>query len=125
MIKRLTASDAPLTVTIYAYMIMGGISVIPALFTWHTPNLLELGAVVAMGVCSALGQTSVAYALRAGDATAVTPFEYSRLLWAVLFGFILFAEIPAASTWAGGAIIVASSLYIAFREAKLAKSAKD
>ena len=69
-----------------------------------------------------MGQTCFAYALRAGDASAVTPFEYSRLLWAVLFGYLLFAEIPAASTWAGGAIIIGSSLYIAWREAKLGKS---
>ena len=121
MIKRLTDTEAPLTITIYAYFIMGGVSLVPALFTWHTPTVIELLAVAAMGTCSALGQTCFALALRAGDATAVTPFEYSRLLWAVLFGYLLFAEIPAASTWMGGAIIIASSFYIALREAKLGK----
>lgn len=125
MIKRLTSTDSPLTITIYAYFIMGGVALVPALLSWKNPSLAELGALVAMGACSALGQTSVAQALKAGDASAVTPFEYSRLLWAVLFGYFLFGEVPAASTWLGGVIIVASGVYIALREARLGKAGKS
>ena len=97
----------------------------PALFDWRTPSLEELLAILAMAAFSALGQTCVVYALRAGDVTAVTPFEYSRLLRAVAFSYLLFAEVPAASIWTGGAIIVASMLYIGLREARLARQRRE
>ena len=118
-IKRLTSTEGPMTITSYSYLMMGGVALVPALFVWHAPSPEELIAVVAMAAFSTMGQTCVVYALRAGEVTAVTPFEYSRLLWAVAFGYLLFAEVPAASTWMGGAIIVASTLYIALREARL------
>jgi drug/metabolite transporter (DMT)-like permease len=120
-IKKLTRTEAPLTITSYAYLMMGAVAIPPAFFVWHAPSPEELGAVVAMAAFSTMGQTCVVYALRAGEVTAVTPFEYSRLLWAVAFGYLLFAEVPAASTWLGGAIIVASTLYIALREGRLAR----
>lgn len=120
-IKRLTSTEAPLTITTYAYLIMGAAAVVPAMFAWRAPSTVELLAVVAMAACSTMGQTCVVYALRAGDVTAITPFEYSRLLWALAFGYLLFAEVPAASTWGGGAIIIASTLYIGLREARLSR----
>jgi drug/metabolite transporter (DMT)-like permease len=123
-IKRLTATEAPLTITSYAYVIMGAIAVVPALFSWRTPSTEELLMVVAMAAFSAAGQTCVAYSLRAGDVTAVTPFEYSRMLWAVALGYFLFAEVPAVSTWWGGGIIIASTLYIGLREARLSRERK-
>ena len=82
-------------------------------------------AAAAMAAFSAMGQTCVVYALRVGEVTAITPFEYSRLLWAVAFGYLLFAEVPAASTWYGGAIIIASTLYIGLREARLSRQRKS
>ncbi|MFT5450422.1 MAG: drug/metabolite transporter (DMT)-like permease [Gammaproteobacteria bacterium] len=123
-IKRLTSTEAPLTITTYAYLIMGSIALIPALFDWRLPSTADFIMVVAMAAFSAMGQTCVVYALRAGDVTAVTPFEYSRLLWAVALGYFLFAEVPAMSTWIGGAIIIASTLYIGFREARLNRERK-
>ncbi|MFT5176032.1 MAG: drug/metabolite transporter (DMT)-like permease [Gammaproteobacteria bacterium] len=120
-IKRLTATETPLTITSYAYVIMGVIAFVPALFDWRAPSTEQLLMVVAMAAFSAAGQTCVAYALRAGDVTAVTPFEYSRMLWALALGYFLFAEVPSGSTWWGGAIIIASTLYIGLREARLSR----
>ena len=47
------------------------------------------------------------------------PFEYSRLLYAAGFGFVLFAEVPGLSTWIGGAVIIASTFYLALLEGRL------
>ncbi len=59
--------------------------------------------------------------LRVGEATAVAPFEYSRLLFAAVVGMLFFAESPSFETLLGAALIVGSSLYIAVREARLGK----
>ena len=55
--------------------------------------------------------------LAVGEASIVGPMEYTRLIYAALLGYFLFAEIPVIWTWIGAAIIVASALYIARREA--------
>lgn len=117
-LKQLTDTDTPLSITVRAYLWMGGLAAVHAVFVWRTPTLEELILVLVMGASSALGQTCMAMALRAGEATAVIPFEYARLLYAGIAGYVLFAEIPATSTWLGAAIIAASTAYIALREAR-------
>lgn len=121
-VKRLTSTEAPLTIVFWTYVIMGSMAAIPAIYFWRTPEPWELGIILAMSLASAAGQTAMVHGLRAGEATAVTPFEYSRLLYAALLGYFIFAEIPSGSTWIGAVIIVASTLYIALREARLAKA---
>ena len=121
MIKRLTATEPPLRILVWSYIVMSMMAIGPALYVWKTPTLVELGYVGAMGVFSAWGQTCMVNALRAGEVTAVAPFEYSRLIFAALIGYFVFVEIPSDSTWIGTALIVGSTLYIALREAKMGK----
>ena len=98
---------------------MGAIAIPPAISSWQAPTFEEFIYVAAMGMFSAWGQSCMVSGLRAGEATAVAPFEYSRLVFASLAGFVLFLEIPTRWTWWGASIIVASTLYIALREAKI------
>ena len=60
-------------------------------------------------------------AIRAGEASAIAPVQYLRLVYAVALGWWVFAEWPDAWTFVGAAIIVASTLYITRREAQLAR----
>ena len=60
-------------------------------------------------------------AFRHADTSAIMPFDYTRLLWASLLGFILFAEVPGIMTLVGGVVIAASATYIAFREAQVSR----
>jgi drug/metabolite transporter (DMT)-like permease len=86
-------------------------------WTWPSPQGWAMLA--AVGTVGALSQYWWILAFRAGEASAVAPFDYSRLLFSALFGFAFFAEVPDAWTLAGAALIVASTIYIARREAQL------
>lgn len=116
-IKNLTRTEAPITILVWAYALMGLFALGPALYTWEMPNLHELSLVLMIGVFTALGQTCTVMGLRAGDATAVTPFDYSRLLYATGIGFFVFSEVPTLATLLGGAVIIGSTLYIAVQGA--------
>ena len=59
-------------------------------------------------------------AFRTGEASAVAPFDYSRLLFTGIIGLIFFSEVPDVWTVAGAVLIVASTIYIARREAQVA-----
>jgi len=71
---------------------------------------------VALGGFGGLGQLLMTASLRYAPVSAVVPFDYVQLLWAVLLGWLLFTDHPAATTWAGAAVIVASGLYTVYRE---------
>ncbi|MBV9932207.1 MAG: DMT family transporter [Alphaproteobacteria bacterium] len=71
---------------------------------------------LALGGFGGLGQLLMTASLRYAPVSAVVPFDYVQLLWAVLLGWLLFAQHPAGTTWAGAAIIVASGLYTVWRE---------
>jgi drug/metabolite transporter (DMT)-like permease len=119
MIKRLTTTEPPLRILVWSYLIIGFIVAVPAAVIWKTPGIDELMAVALMGLFSAWGQTCMVNSLRVGEATAVAPFEYSRLLFAALVGMLFFAEWPTLETMLGATLIVGSTLYIAVREARL------
>ncbi len=121
MIKRLTSTEPPLRILVWSYVIIGLIAAVPAAVVWKTPTLYELAIIALMGLFSAWGQSCMVNSLRVGEATAVAPFEYSRLLFAALVGMLFFAERPTLETLLGAALIVASTLYIAIREARLRK----
>jgi drug/metabolite transporter (DMT)-like permease len=54
-----------------------------------------------------------------GDAAAMAPVDYTRLVFAIILGYLLFRDVPNAVTMSGAAIVVAATLYIAFREMKV------
>ena len=118
LVKRMTFTEAPLTIVMWTYVLMGLFSLVPAMLTWTAPTFEELVLIAILGAGSALGQTAVVHGLRAGEVTVVAPFDYTRLLFAAWFGYLFFAEIPGVSTWLGSVVIVASSLYITFRESR-------
>ena len=71
---------------------------------------------ILLGVSGAAGHFALLKALEVAAASVVAPFNYTGLLWATLFGYLLFGHIPDIWTGVGAAIIVASGLYIFHRE---------
>ena len=59
---------------------------------------------------------SIVRSLGLADASRVAPLNYVRLVWAIGIGLVVFGDVPEATTIAGGAIIVASGLYVVYRE---------
>lgn len=82
---------------------------------WRVPaadTSLNLALATAFGV---VGYGSLTRAMRTGEVAAVTPFRYSRLIFGIAFGILVFGERPDAATYAGSVIVVASGLYILIR----------
>jgi drug/metabolite transporter (DMT)-like permease len=120
-VKFLSRSEPAVAIVSYMVIYLTPISLVPALFVWQWPSLETLLYLVLLGFCGVLSHFGVTRALAAADASAIAPFEFLRLPYAAFLGFIFFAEKPDAWTWIGAAIIVGSSLYVAHREAKLAR----
>ena len=84
----------------------------------------DLALMLSIGIVSLGGFILVPRAYQIAPASAVTPFEYTYLLWAMLLGFAFFDETPSSTTLLGAALVVAAGVYIARREAVLAMRAR-
>jgi drug/metabolite transporter (DMT)-like permease len=72
---------------------------------WKVPNIYDLGLMGLCGIIAAFGATLLAQAYRLGQANIVTPFEYTGMIWGVVFGFLFFNEVPQWTTFVGMGLI--------------------
>lgn len=85
---------------------------------WAMPTAFDLMLMMACGVIAAIGLTLLTQAYRVAESSVVTPFEYTGLLWSVIYGWIFWRDWPVLTDWIGIAIITGAGLYILWREAR-------
>lgn len=121
IIKSIAGRDATPTIVAYMLTFMTPIALVPALFVWSWPTWEQLPILVGLGLLGTLGHLTMTQALRLADTSVVMPVDFSKLLWASLFGYFLFGEVPDIFTWIGGTMIFAGATYLALRERREAK----
>ncbi len=93
-----------------------------ALLEWRWPTPLDFALLSAMGALGLGSQVCYVRGMSLGEAGAMAPIDYTRLVFAALVGFALFGEIPDLTAMAGAAIVIAATLAITLREARLNKA---
>jgi drug/metabolite transporter (DMT)-like permease len=93
----------------------GAVILVP-LGGWTPPSAHAVGLLALAAVLVLTGYQCVIMALRSGDISAIAPFRYTALLWALLLGYLVFGDVPDTMMATGAAIIVASGLYAFYRE---------
>ena len=83
---------------------------------WTQPSGRSVGLLALSAVLVLIGYQCVIMALRSGDISAIAPFRYTALLWALLLGYLVFGDVPDTMMVLGASIIVASGLYAFYRE---------
>jgi drug/metabolite transporter (DMT)-like permease len=121
LVRRLSDSESPLMILTQFAIWSTLLLAVPAIWVWRWPS--AWGWVLAVGVSASatIGQYFWVQAFKAGEMSAVAPFEYLRLPFAVFMGWLIFGQMPEIWTYVGAAIVIASALYIAQREAQLAR----
>ncbi len=112
MAKSLSRTDDTATIVAYVTLLMTPISLVPALFYWQWPGPVELAWLAAAAVVAVGGNICMVQAYKLSDVTAVEPIMFTRLVWAALIGYFVFAEIPDFWMWGGAVLIVASTTYL-------------
>ncbi len=87
-------------------------------FQWVTPTPADAALLAALGLIGGFGAFFVVESFRHAPVAVIAPFDYSGLVWAALFGFVLWGDVPGPAVLTGAAVIVASNLYIIRREAR-------
>ena len=94
-------------------------------FGWLTPGLFDLSLFALAGLISVSALLCVNRSLKLAPASVVVPYQYSMIIWAVLFGYVVFGDTPSMATLLGATIIIAAGLYIFVREQKLGRVAPE
>ena len=121
LVKRLSDTDAPVTIVLYMNLMLTPLSLIPAMFVWRWPGWEVWLAVIAIGAIATGAQIMVTRAYKATEASIVLPFDYTRLPFVAVMAYFAFGQTTDLWTWVGAGVIAASSIYIARRESQLAK----
>jgi drug/metabolite transporter (DMT)-like permease len=116
--KVLSANHGANTLVAWVAIWSAVLTVVPALFVWRWPDLAGWGWLLALGLVTTGAHQCLVRALTVADASAVMPYDYTRLLFTALIGWYAFGEVPAAAMWIGAAIIVAATIFNARAETR-------
>lgn len=118
-VRDLARTESPMTIVFWFSLISMlplGLA-LPFVMTTHSAG--EWALLIGLGLLGAVVQLSLTGALRLAPVAVVTPMDYSSLLWSIACGWFFFGTLPAETTWVGAPLIVASGLFIAWREHRL------
>jgi S-adenosylmethionine uptake transporter len=107
-------TGSTLLISLMAALLIVSGPALPAVYV--SSSLSDLAMLAGLGLLMGLGHLGLIQALRLAPSNVVAPFHYSQIVWAVIFGLLLFGDRPSAWVIAGSTIIIVSGLYILWRE---------
>lgn len=117
-VRQLAQSEP--TYTIVLYFLIAGTAVTALTFpTWVVPSWTDFWLMVAIGIFGGIGQLFLTQAFRHAEASTIAPFEYTSMIWVVAAGYFVFDEVPSWNVAIGAAIVVASGIFVIYRERQL------
>ena len=116
ILTRKVRSDDPLTSLLFTATAGAIVTSCMVPWFWKTPTWDVWLFFMGCGLCGGLGHYCLIRAMSAAPAAVVAPFNYSSLVWSVLFGLVIWGDFPDHWTWAGAALIIGSGLYVFHRE---------
>jgi drug/metabolite transporter (DMT)-like permease len=124
MLRLLGRTEHPTTLTFYL-MFVGCLLLAPAMpFVGKVPGRNEIGLLIALG-CVGLGmQLLLSTAFKYAPAALAALFSYTQIIWATLFGWLIFGDWPASNIIIGASIIIMASVFVVLRESYLARKGR-
>lgn len=125
ILRYLGKTEKPETITFYFVFIGTFVAAIPLPFVASMPTLAELPLFLGVGITGLMAQYLLSVAFGNAPAAVITVFNYSGIIWAALFGWWIWSDWPAQTIWIGGSIVIASNIFMIWRETKRGKVTGD
>ena len=120
--RKLGHTDRPITTLFYTPLVGTLLASAMMPFLWVSPDPFSWLLMAILGLFGGAGHFMLIKAFQASQAATITPFTYTNLLWATVYGYFLFGNLPDIWTVFGAVVIIASSLYIFYREQRRDKA---
>jgi drug/metabolite transporter (DMT)-like permease len=114
--RKLRHTESTAALSVYLFGVPGIIGAVGSFGRWTAPDAEGWILFAVCGFFGGLAFIFINAAYRRAQAAVIVPFEYTGLIWAAAAGYLFWGEVPGANTWLGAAIIIASGLFILFRE---------
>lgn len=121
IIRMLSRVDRPVTIMGYQAIGVGLLMAGPMIWFWKTPTPEEWALLIGIGAVSATSQYINILAMRAGEASALAPLTYTRLIFVTLLGLVMFNEWPTLRVLIGAVVIIGAALFVLYRERRAAQ----
>lgn len=118
LIRRMSRTETTAALSVYGTLVVLVSGAVSLPFAYQTPSWEDLALFVVLGLLGGSGNLALTHAFRFAPVAVLGPFEYTGMLWAVLFGYLLWGDLPDAWILSGCAVVVASGLYILHRETR-------
>jgi drug/metabolite transporter (DMT)-like permease len=122
-VRGMTATESTGTLTLYQLLLLTALFALFLPFGCVTPSPADTAWILFNGVSNAVGQYWWTRALHLAPASAVSPFYYLSLIWASMLGFAIWGEHPTVSLVVGSAVVIASGLFLLWRENNMRQQA--
>ncbi|MCI0752502.1 DMT family transporter [Teichococcus vastitatis] len=116
LVRQLSATEASAAIVLWQSILMTAMTTLALPFVWVTPSWEQLPLLIGMGLLGGLAQVMLTEAYASAQVSALGPYSYSALIWAIGIGWLVWGDVPTPSMLAGAAMIVAAGLYILHRE---------
>ena len=121
-VKSLSKTEPNYTIAFYFTFLCTLLGLASLFFEeWKMPTLIDWIIIIVMGLCGSIANLLLTQSYRLADASLVTPIKYLSLVFAIVFGFLIWSEVPKVLTLFGALLVVLSSLIIFVREKQLKK----
>lgn len=124
LMTRHVRGDDPWSTLFYTALIGTVLLSLVVPFFWRFPSTTAWGLMLAMGLLGGVAHALIILAFRNASASLLAPYNYTLLVWATFYGWLLFHELPGLRASVGAAIIVAAGLYAGYRERLAAQRPK-
>ncbi|MEW6643561.1 MAG: DMT family transporter [Pseudomonadota bacterium] len=116
-IRRLTATESTASIVVFMTLLVMLVSLLTVFAGWRWPaRPIEAVALVGVGIAGGLGQIFFTDSYRYAPASFLAPFDYTAMLWAFMFGYLFFAEVPTHEVAAGAVIVAGAGIFVILRE---------
>lgn len=119
VLRYLGRYESPETITFYFVVVGALVTALPLPFVAVTPTVGEIPLLFGVGLSGAAAQWLLSIAFRNAPAAIVTVFNYSSIIWAILFGWLIWNEWPLPLVFVGAAVVIASNILVIWRESRL------
>lgn len=116
-LRTLARTERPITIMTYQNVTLSVLLAGPAAYFWVMPTWEQVAFLAAVGGLMSIVQWTMIKAYGSGEASAIAPMEYGRIVFATIAGILVFAEVPTVYTAVGTALIIGSTLYTMRRNA--------
>jgi drug/metabolite transporter (DMT)-like permease len=118
-VRRLTQTEKTGAIVLYFSLLTTVLGLLTAVLGWRMPSWEDFLLLVMIGILGGIGQILLTSCYRFADTSIIAPFEYTTMIWALVFGWFVFGELPTRTVATGAVIVALAGLFVLWREHRL------